>query len=547
VTDLPRPDGDDEDGPDLPPELAAMFEQLGLGGDDTDGPQLPPELSGLLEQLGLGGPEGMQLPPELGAAFERLASSGGFEALQEQAAAMFGAGGPAGGFGFVGPGQRPDGPVDWRLATRVALQVAADDDRQPTEEESARARDAMQLAEHWLDASPLPAPPDAGRSIVASRQEWVNAAVVAFRPLVDPVARASTDAMVDLAREQFGQLGDLTGEDGPDLPPELAGLQGIISQLAGGDPGELVRPVGAVLAGLQAGQVLGQLARTLLGQYDLGIPTAPRAAAHVLAVNVAEAFDGWELDPTEVAIVLSLHEAAMRRLYHAVPWLEAHIQSLVTRFASGTVVDSARLEEITRELLTGVDPDDQEGLETAMERASGFRIEPTEDQRRILERLQGVVCLVGAWARHEVARAADGRVPSIDRIAEVQRRRRATRGDGEDLLAALLGLDLVPDDEQVGERFVVAVEDALGPEGLRRALEHPENLPDATELTDPSAWVARMTADGDLPDDPAALFAGLGDAPREGTAAERVAEREAEDEDPDEPGGDDPDDDGQVS
>jgi putative hydrolase len=364
VTDLPRPDGDDEDGPDLPPELAAMFEQLGLGGDDTDGPQLPPELSGLLEQLGLGGPEGMQLPPELGAAFERLASSGGFEALQEQAAAMFGAGGPAGGFGFVGPCQRPDGPVDWRLATRVALQVAADDDRQPTEEESARARDAMQLAEHWLDASPLPAPPDAGRSIVASRQEWVNAAVVAFRPLVDPVARASTDAMVDLAREQLNQLGDLS--DPSSLPPELAPLQGLIGQLAGADPGELVRPVGAVLAGLQAGQVLGQLSRTLLGQYDLGIPTAPRATASVLAGNVAEAFEGWQLDPTEVAVVLALHEAAMRRLYHAVPWLEAHVQSLVARFAAGTVVDTGRLDEVTRELMAGVDPDDPEALEAAM-------------------------------------------------------------------------------------------------------------------------------------------------------------------------------------
>jgi putative hydrolase len=540
VSDLPPPHGDDEDGPDLPPELAAMFEQLGLGGGE-DGPKLPPELGALFEQLGLGGEGGLQLPPEVGAAFEQLAGSGGFEALQRQAAAMFGAGGPAGGFGFVGPQAGAEGPVDWTLATRVALQIAAEGDRQPSTEETARARDAMQLAEHWLDASPLPSPPDAGRSVVASRQEWVNAAVTAFRPLVDPVARASTDAMVELAREQFDQLGDLGGEGGPELPPELAGLQGMLSQLAGGDPGELVRPVGAVLAGLQAGQVLGQLSRTLLGQYDLGLPTAPRAAAHVIAVNVAEAFDGWDLEPTEVAIVLSLHEAAMRRLYHAVPWLEAHVQSLVARFASGTVVDPARLEEITRELMTGVDPDDPEGLRSAMERASGFRIEPTADQQRILERLQGVMCLVGAWARHEVARAADGRVPSIDRIAEVQRRRRATRGDGEDLLAVLLGLDLQPDDEGVGERFVVAVEHALGPEGLRRALEHPENLPDATELADPSAWVARMTADGDLPDDPAAMFAGLGDAPHEATAAERVAEREAGDDDgEDSDGGGDP-------
>jgi putative hydrolase len=505
VPDLPDLPGDDEDGPELPPELSAMFEQLGL--------------------TGAGG--GLQLPPEVAQMFEQLAGPGGLEELQKQAAAMFSGAGPLGNIGFHGAAGRPDGPVDWQLATRVALQVAAEDDRQPTEAEIARAREALELAEHWLDASPLPSPPDAGRLVTASRQEWVNAAIVAMKPLVDPVARASTDAMVDLAREQLSQLGDLTGEDGGGLPPELAPLQGLISQLAGGDPGELVRPVGAVLAGLQAGQVLGQLSHALLGQYDLGIPTAPRSAAVVLTGNVADAFEGWELDHTEVAIVLALHEAAMRRLYHAVPWLEAHVQSLVARFAAGTVVDTDRLDQVTRELMSGVDPDDPEALRSAMERASGFHLEPTADQRRVLERLQGVVCLVGAWARHEVARAAGERLPSLGAIAEVQRRRRAERGDGDDLLASLLGLDLQPDDEAAGERFVVAVEEALGPEGLRRALEHPENLPDSTELAEPAAWLARMSADDDLPDDASALFADLGDAPHEGSAAERVAEREA--------------------
>lgn len=519
-TDVPDvPDRPDDDGPELPPELAAMFEQLGL----------------------TGGAGGLQLPPEMAQMLEQLAGPGGLEELQRQAAAMFSGGGPLGAFGFQGTAGRPGGPVDWQLATRVALQVAADGDRPPTDEEVDRTREAVELAEHWLDGSPLPAPPDAGRLVTASRQEWVNAAVVAMEPLVDPVARASTDAMVELAGEQLGQLGDLAGEDTSELPPELAPLQGLFAQLAGGDPGELVRPVGAVLAGLQAGQILGQLSRTLLGQYDLGIPTAPRSTAMLLAGNVTDAFDGWDLDTTEVAIVLALHEAAMRRLYHAVPWLEAHVQSLVARFAAGTVVDPQRLEEVTRELMAGVDPDDPEALEAAMQRASGFRLEPTTDQQRVLERLQGVVCLVGAWARHEVARVAEGRLPSLDRIAEVQRRRRAARGDGDDLLASLLGLDLQPDDETVGERFVVAVEEALGPEGLRRALEHPENLPDATELADPSAWLARMSATDDLPDDVSALFAGLGDAPHEGSAAERVAEREAGER------GEDDDGDGDVS
>ena len=73
------------------------------------------------------------------------------------------------------------------------------------------------------------------------------------------------------------------------------------------------------------------------------------------------------------------------------------------------------------------------------------------------------------------------------------------------------------------ERFVGAVEAALGAEGLHRALAHPENLPDGDELANPSRWLARTTEGEDVPDDLSALFGELGDAPHEGSADERIA------------------------
>jgi putative hydrolase len=461
------------------------------------------------------------LPPELREMLEQLGGPNAFGQLQQQMQSMFAGGGAT-------------GPVDWDLATRVALQLAADGDRSPTEEERRRAEEALELAEHWLDATPLPAPPDAGRLVVGSRQSWVNAAVPALKPLVEPVARASTDAMARLAQEQLDELG------GGDLPPEMAGIKDLLGMAGGLDIGQMMRPMGAVLSGLQAGQVIGRLAAQLLGQYELGVPTAARAEAHWLAVNVDEAFAGWDLDPMEVAIALALTEAAHRRLYHAVPWLEAHIESLVARFAAGTTVDADKLREVSEELMMGVDPEDPESLQQAMEQAAGLQLEPTAEQRRVLERLQGVVCLVGAWARHEVHRAIEGRLPSFGRIDEVLRRRRAARGDGEELLSSLLGLDLKPQDETIGEQFVRAVEQARGPEGLRRALDHPENLPDAEELAHPASWLQRTESDSDIPDDPSALFGELAEAPREGSADERrrdlddPQDPETDDEDPDE-------------
>ena len=469
------------------------------------------------------------LPPELRQMLEQLGGPGALEQAQQQLQAMLGGSLP--GFGFQPPAA-PTGPVDWQLATRIALQLAAEDDRSATDAEARAVRDAFDLAEHWLDDTPLPAPPDAGIVVPGSRQTWVNAAVKSLAPLVEPVARAATDAMVDMAREQLGELSEHGGLDAlPGLEDLPEAFRPMLEQMLSGDPGQLLRPAGAGLAGLQAGQVLGQLSRQLIGQYDLGIPTAPRQEAHYLVVNVADDLAGYGLEDAEVLLVLALQEAAHRRLYHAVPWLEAHISSLVARFAAGTVVDASRMREVAEELTFGIDPEDPEALREAMERAASFRITPTEEQQRVLARLQAVVCLVGAWARREVARAAGDRLPSYGRIQEVLRRRRATRGDGEELLESLLGLDLKPDDETVGDRFVVAVEEALGAEGLHRALAHPENLPDGEELADPARWLARTSDSEDIPDDPAALFAGLGEAPHEDSAQERLAAHQDPDDD----------------
>ena len=122
------------------------------------------------------------------------------------------------------------------------------------------------------------------------------------------------------------------------------------------------------------------------------------------------------------------------------------------------------------------------------------------------------------------------------------RRRRAVQGDGEALLAGLLGLDLRPDDEVVAERFVATVIDVLGTPGLEQALAHPENLPDAAELADPGSWLARNAEDVEVPDDVDALLTGLGAAPTEASAEERAsrAQEDATDDGPEDGSGDEP-------
>ncbi len=462
--------------------------------------------------------------------------------------------------------------VDWSLAERTAREVARAGDRRPTAAERERLEGALRLAEHWLDQGGLPAPPDAGRTLVLDRDRWIDDAVVRLRRLVDPIAAAQTDAMLGLARRQvdelrraleedpdaveraLGELGELGGEEGlaglaglglpggmpgglpglGDLPeglgPQAEAMREQLRRLAAeggladmvrrtldafgaGDPAALMRPAAATLTALQAGQVVGTLARQVLGHHDLGIATAPSGTAGLVAVNVADAFDGYDLDADEVAVVLAVTEAAHRRLHHAVTWLAAHVDALVARFAALTEIDEERMREVAEAVQQDLDPDDPESFARAIERAGRLRMRPSDAQRPVLARLQVVTGLVGAWARHEARTALEGRVPGLARIEEVLRRRRATQGDGEERLAGLLGLELTPPDETVAERFVATVLDVLGSDGLRTALAHPETLPEPDELADPGAWLARTVEIGDVPDDVAGLLGeeGAGD------------------------------------
>jgi putative hydrolase len=462
------------------------------------------------------------------------------------------------------------GSVDWSLAERAAREVAREGDRPPTAEERARLEEAFRLAEHWLDAGALPQPPDAGRTVVLDRDGWIDVAIPMFMRLIGPVAEATTEALVALASRQLGEIGRML-EDSPDALEDLVGgglgamgldlerideldlsafgigeaqaaemrdqlramlssgqglgdmLRGALGAMGGmADPGDALRPAAATLNALQAGQVIGTLARQVHGHRDLGVPTAPRSTAGLIAVNVADTFDGYDLDATEVAVVLAVTEAAHRRLHHAIGWLDEHVIRLIGRFADAMTVDESQLRGLAEQMEQDLDPDDPEAFQRALARAARLRLEPNATQRAVLGQLQVVVGIVGAWARHEARTTLEGRLPGLARIEEVLRRRRAVQGDGEELLAGLLGLDLRPDDETVAERFVATVLDVLGTSGLEQALAHPENLPDSEELADPGAWLARSVDDVDVPDDVASLLGGLGDAPTEASAQERA-------------------------
>lgn len=433
--------------------------------------------------------------------------------------------------GMSAPGGLPFGfqptnstsPVDWAMAKQVALQHLLDRTQTISDADAHLARQAFVIAEQWLnDTNNLPALTGVDTVVVAANRTWIDAAITTLAPLIEPIATATTTALTKVTREALDGLDETAFEqlglpDFPDLP---AGFSDLLKQFMSQDPGQFLAPAARALAGLQAGQILGALATRLLYQHEFGLPTASHTDAYLLMGNVTESFDGYGLDMRDVTVAIALEEAAYRRVFQAIPWLNAHLRGLFEAFACGIVIDQELLERLSREFVGELDVTNEAELKHAMEQAARFTIPPTAQQQAVIDQLHVVLGVIGAWARREALTVATARIPSFATIQEVLRRRRGAANDGEAQLQSLLGLTLTPKDVSASDTFIAQVLDTLGTGGLMRALAHPENLPTVDELSDPQRWQARLEAPG-IPDDVEALFAALGDAPIEPSAAQR--------------------------
>lgn len=372
------------------------------------------------------------------------------------------------------------GPVNWDLARQVAGGLAGDARPQlGTDRATVELQQAVRVAELWLDAVTSLAAVE-GPVMALSPSEWAGQAADSggLGRYVEPVARGMEQAL------------------GRGMPAEAAALGGALQGA--------MRPLGAMMAGMQAGTVAGHLAGQLLGTYDLGVPTLdPRTIGTV--GDAAERFaEDYGFERVELVHWLALREALHRRMYAGVPWLAPHVSSLVGRFAEAADLDPSRIIEQLGGM--GLRPEsltDLGSVEELMAGAEALSVEPTPEQRTVLERLQALVSFIEGYSDVVLRRAADGKLPSLARIAEAAIRRRAEKGAGERFLEQLVGLDLKPSDVRQGARFCDAVVEARGVDGLDRVWAGAELLPTAAELVEPSRWLVRMAArdlDGPAPD-----------------------------------------------
>lgn len=370
----------------------------------------------------------------------------------------------------AGPGGTGGG-INWDAAKNIARHTVSqhgDPSVGPTDH--AHVREALHLADLWLnEATSLPS----GLQTMEawSRAEWVEKTMPAWTALCGPLTARIVDSM------------------GQNLPEEMAAMAG---PLLG-----VIRQMGGMLVGQQAGQAIGELAREVLGSTDVGVPLAGNGRAALLPESVRGFGAGLGIPLEEVRLYLAAREAAHHRLFSHVPWLRSHVFNLVEEYALGMSFDMSGLED----KLGGIDIGSPEALQEALSGIEGgglFQPEDTPRQKASLARLETTLALIEGWVSTVVDAAVAERLPQSAALSEALRRRRASGGPAEHTFATLVGLELRPRRLRDAAALWSGLSRVRGIDGRDAVWEHPDLMPSSADLDAPDDFVSGQGSSGGL-------------------------------------------------
>lgn len=398
--------------------------------------------------------------------------------------------------------------INASLAQQESGRIAAEGSIRTSADEVEQLRQALNIAALWLDEATSITQLTAEPSLL-TRADWTRLTLPVWIQFAEPVARSISDSLTSVLDER--------------VPEELKGMVA--------NAGQLMRSLGGTLFSLQLGHVVGQLSAEAVSGGDIGIPLLAGRDDHdvqaaLLPQNVAAFGMGLDIPADQVQLYLSVRELAHARLFRHARWLRMHLISAITDYARGITIDTDRIESLAADF----DPANPDSLREAL--TSGALIpEPSDAQRAALARLETTLALIEGWV-DVVTASATSRLPRADAVAETVRRRRAAGGPAESAFATLVGLELRPRRLREAAVFWQRITEAVGADERDALWAHPDLLPSADDIDDPSRIIAELTGG---PAEPDAVDAALSELLAD-ESGERPTER-APGEAPDEPEG----------
>ena len=336
--------------------------------------------------------------------------------------------------------------VDWRVARRIAAGIAGEDDLPVLPGDLAElCADAEQRVSAYAQLevlTPLPAPE------AVSRAGWTEANLSGMRSVLDPIA---------------SKIGKGKGPFAPAL-----------------------RSAGGLLLGVEVGGMLGLLSQRVLGQYEVP-PNDPERPARLLFVapNLDDAARKLAVDEEQMLRWVVLHEVTHAVQFSSVPWLRAHVASMVDELSEALDV---KLELRAVLKLRGDD------LREAVQRlrqdgVMAFALGP--GRKDLLDRVQSTMALIEGHAEHVMDAAGVEVLPDLEQLRGALERRRRDRPPILRIFEKLMGLEMKMRQYEVGKRFCDTVVERGGVAALNRAWESPGSLPTWAEMEQPDQWLAR--------------------------------------------------------
>ncbi|HSK07188.1 MAG TPA: zinc-dependent metalloprotease [Acidimicrobiia bacterium] len=288
-------------------------------------------------------------------------------------------------------------------------------------------------------------------TIVIGRAEWIERNVSSFTHLMEPLQR---------------QLMEKIESSGP----RARGVAAFTNRM--------------MQAEMTA--VLGVIARRVLGQYELVLPTGEDAdVVAFVGANIMQLERAHQFRPEEFRFWVALHELTHRAQFQGVPWLRDYFMGLVSELVEHSQPEPGRLnrviEEVTRRRFAGDPVIDDRGL---------LGLFASSEQHAVIDKVQALMSLLEGHGHVVMDRLGQQHLRSQDRMSKILKARRQDKRTAA--FFRLTGLEMKMNQYRMGERFIQIVEREAGWATVGHAFRGVSSLPTIEEIGSPERWLRRV-------------------------------------------------------
>jgi coenzyme F420 biosynthesis associated uncharacterized protein len=293
--------------------------------------------------------------------------------------------------------------------------------------------------------------PGSPATVVIGRREWIDRNVATFTHLTEPARRKLEERLAE-----------------------------------SGARGQAAAAMAERVMAAETRAVLGLLARRVLGQYELVLPTGEMGdVVAYVGPNILQMERTHQFKPSEFRFWVALHELTHRAQFHGIPWMRDYFLGLVTELVESARPEPGVLGRVVGELgqrrSAGLPLVDERGL---------LGLFGSPEQNAVIDKVQALMSLLEGHGHVVMDRVGAERLRSQARMSRVLKGRRQDKRTAA--FFRLTGLEMKLKQYKQGERFVLEVEREAGWDTVRIAFRGASSLPDLDEIRDPGSWLQRV-------------------------------------------------------